>query len=58
MICGWGCSGSRRHRLDIADWGRNLVAAEFGRYGTLHVRYGMDKRGQQPRRGTVTPVMA
>ncbi len=44
-------------KLDIADWGRNAAAPEFGRYGTLHVRYGKAKRGQPPRRRNVASVM-
>src|SRR5262249_3624039 len=44
-------------RLDLADWGRNPAAAEFGRFGTLHVRYGKAVRGQPPRRRNVASVM-
>ena len=31
----------------------NPKVPEFGRYGTVHVRYGKAKRGQPPRRRTV-----
>ncbi len=61
------CNGSRTpreglrrtetSRLDIADWGRNPAAPEFGRHGMLHVRYGKAKRGQPPRRRNVASVM-
>jgi len=46
-----------RPKLDIADWGRNPAAPEFGRHGMLHVRYGKAKRGQPPRRRNVASVM-
>ena len=39
--------------LDVADWGRNPAAPEFGRFGMLHVRYGKAMRGQPPRRRAV-----
>jgi site-specific recombinase XerD len=44
-------------KLDLTDWGRNPAAAEFGRYGMLHVRYGKAVRGQPPRRRNVASVM-
>ena len=44
-------------KLDLADWGRNPAAPEFGRFGMLHVRYGKAKRGQPPRRRNVASVM-
>jgi site-specific recombinase XerD len=44
-------------KLDVADWGRNPAAPEFGRYGMLHVRYGKAVRGQPPRRRNVPSVM-
>ncbi len=58
VIYGWGLRRTEAARLDIADWGRNPAAPEFGRYGTLHVRYGKAKRGQPPRRRNVASVMA
>ena len=57
MICGWGLRRTETSRLDLADWGRNPAAAEFGRYGMLHVRYGKAVRGQPPRRRNVASVM-
>ena len=41
----------------MADFGRNPQAPQFGRYGTLNVRYGKAKRGQPPRRRNVLSVM-
>ena len=55
---GEGLRRTEAARLDIADWGRNPAAPQFGRYGTLHVRYGKAKRGQPPRRRNVASVMA
>src|SRR6266480_1456811 len=53
VIYGWGLRRTETSRLDVADWGRNPAAPEFGRHGMLHVRYGKAKRGQPPRRRTV-----
>ena len=53
VIYGWGLRRTETSRLDVADWGRNPAAPEFGRYGMLHVRYGKAKRGQPPRRRNV-----
>src|SRR5258708_26874378 len=55
---GWGLRRTETSKLDLADWGRNPSAPEFGRYGMLHVRYGKAKRGQPPRRRNVASVMA
>src|SRR5262249_61514245 len=57
VIYGWGLRRTEAARLDLADWGRNPAAAEFGRVGTLHVRYGKAVRGQPPRRRNVASVM-
>ena len=57
VIYGWGLRRTETARLDLADWGRNPVAAEFGRFGMLHVRYGKAVRGQPPRRRNVASVM-
>ena len=54
---GKGCAAPRPRKLDLADWGRNPAAPEFGRFGMLHVRYGKAKRGQPPRRRNVASVM-
>jgi site-specific recombinase XerD len=53
VMYGWGLRRSETAHLDVADWGRNPAAPEFGGHGTLHVRYGKAKRGQPPRRRTV-----
>jgi integrase/recombinase XerC len=58
VIYGWGLRRTEAARLDVADWGRNPAAPQFGRYGMLHVRYGKAKRGQPPRRRNVASVMA
>ena len=50
VIYGWGLRRTETARLDVADFGRNPRAPQFGRYGTLNVRYGKAKRGQPPRR--------
>ena len=57
VIYGWGLRRTETSKLDLADWGRNPAAPEFGRYGMLHVRYGKAKRGQPPRRRNVASVM-
>ena len=54
---GWGLRRTETARLDLADWGRNPAAPEFGRYGMLHVRYGKAVRGQPPRRRNVSSIM-
>ena len=57
VVYGWGLRRTETARLDLADWGRNPAAAEFGRFGMLHVRYGKAVRGQPPRRRNVASVM-
>jgi integrase/recombinase XerC len=57
VIYGWGLRRTETARLDVADFGRNPRASQFGRYGTLNVRYGKAKRGQPPRRRNVLSVM-
>src|SRR6185437_12509267 len=49
VIYGWGLRRTEASKLDLADWGRNPAAPEFGRHGMLHVRYGKAVRGQPPR---------
>ncbi|MCI2422882.1 tyrosine-type recombinase/integrase [Saccharopolyspora sp. K220] len=53
VMYGWGLRRAETSKLDVTDWGRNPEAPKFGRYGTLHVRYGKAKRGQPPRRRNV-----
>jgi integrase/recombinase XerC len=57
VIYAWGLRRQEASRLDLADFGRNAAAPEFGRYGMLGVRYGKAKRGQPPRRRNVASVM-
>src|SRR5882672_6034951 len=57
VLYGWGLRRTETSKLDVADWGRNPAAPEFGRYGMLHVRYGKAVRGQPPRRRNVASVM-
>jgi site-specific recombinase XerD len=54
VLYGWGL---RRTEAAKLDFGRNPAAPEFGRFGTLNVRYGKAKRGQPPRRRNVASVM-
>src|SRR6266516_2641658 len=57
VIYGWGLRRTETAKLDLTDWGRNPAAAEFGRFGMLHVRYCKAVRGQPPRRRNVASVM-
>jgi integrase/recombinase XerC len=57
VVYGWGLRRTETSKLDLADWGRNPAAPEFGRFGMLHVRYGKAVRGQPPRRRNVPSVM-
>jgi site-specific recombinase XerD len=57
VIYGWGLRRTETSKLDVVDFGRNPAAPQFGRYGTLNVRYGKAKRGQPPRRRNVLSVM-
>ncbi len=56
VVYGWGLRRTETSKLDLADWGRNPAAPEFGRFGMLHVRYGKAVRGQPPRRRNVPSV--
>jgi integrase/recombinase XerC len=38
VMYGWGLRRTETSKLDLADWGRNAAAPEFGRYGILSVR--------------------
>ncbi|MFC9842965.1 hypothetical protein [Streptomyces sp. NPDC127595] len=57
VIYGWGLRRTETSKLDLVDFGRNPQARQFGRYGTLNVRYGKAKKGQPPRRRNVLSVM-
>ena len=54
---GEGLRRTETSKLDLADFGRNPAAPEFGRFGMLNVRYGKAKKGQPPRRRNVAAVM-
>mgnify|MGYP004494879625 CR=1 FL=1 len=58
MIYGWGLRRTETAKLDLVDWARNPHAPQFGRFGSLSVRYGKAKRGQPPRRRTVLSMMS
>ena len=55
VMYGWGLRRTETSQLDVVE-GRNPQAPQFGRYGTLHVRYGKAKCGQPPRRRNVLSV--
>ncbi|MGH3629683.1 MAG: tyrosine-type recombinase/integrase [Sciscionella sp.] len=57
VIYAWGLRRTETAKLDLVDFGRNPAAAEFGRFGMLHVRFGKAVRGQPPRRRNVPSVM-
>lgn len=57
VIYAWGLRRTEATRIDLADWGRNPAAPEFGAHGSLAVRYGKAKRGGPPRRRSVLSVM-
>lgn len=57
VMYAWGLRRREAAMLDLADFGRNPAAPEFGRYGSLTVRYGKAMRGGPPRRRTVLSVM-
>jgi integrase/recombinase XerC len=58
VIYGWGLRRTETSQLDLADWGRNPAAPQFGGLGMLHVRYGKAVCGQPARRRNVASVMA
>jgi len=52
--------GLRRNEvrmLDVADFGRNPHAAEFGDYGVCYVRHGKASKGSPPKRRSVLTVL-
>ena len=58
VIYGWGLRRREVVMLDVADFTANPAAAELGRFGVVHVRYGKAMRGSPPRRRAVATVMA
>jgi len=57
VIYAWGLRRREAARLDVTDFSANVAAPEFGRYGTLLVRYGKASRGGPPKRRSVLTVM-
>jgi integrase len=53
---GYGLRRNEVRMLDVADFGRNPHAVEFGEYGVCQVRFGKAKKGSPPKRRTVLTV--
>lgn len=58
LIYAFGLRRREAAMLDVADFGPNPKAPEFGPFGALQVRYGKAMRGSPPRRRSVLAVMA
>ncbi|MCC6496887.1 MAG: tyrosine-type recombinase/integrase [Propionibacteriaceae bacterium] len=52
----FGLRRTETRMLDVADFGPNPSAAEFGGYGVVYVRYGKAQRGSPPKRRSVLTV--
>lgn len=52
----YGTRRTETRMLDVADFGRNPAATEFGEYGVLYVRHGKAKKGSPPKRRSVLTV--
>jgi len=52
----FGLRRAETRMLDLADFGRNPAAPEFGDFGMVHVRYGKAQRGSPPKRRSVLTV--
>jgi site-specific recombinase XerD len=52
----FGLRRTETRMLDLADFGPNPSAAEFGDYGVVYVRYGKAQRGSPPKRRSVLTV--
>ncbi|MGH3687732.1 MAG: hypothetical protein ACRDSM_22340, partial [Pseudonocardiaceae bacterium] len=48
----------RNSALDAVDFGRNVHAAEFGKYGLCRVRFGKAKKGSPTKQRSVLSVWA
>ncbi len=57
VVYAWGLRRREAAMLDVADFSTNPAVPEFGRFGTLAVRYGKAMRGSPPRRRQVATVM-
>lgn len=53
---GFGLRRTEAAMLDVADFGPNPHAAEFGEYGVCHVRFGKAMKGSPPKRRSVLTV--
>jgi integrase/recombinase XerC len=54
---GWGLRRRELRMLEVADFGSNPKADEFGGYGVCYVRWGKAAKGSPPRRRSVLTVM-
>jgi site-specific recombinase XerD len=54
---GWGLRRRELRMLEVADFGPNPHAEEFGAYGVCYVRWGKAAKGSPPRRRSVLTVM-
>ncbi len=52
----YGTRRTETQMLDVADFGRNPEAPEFGEHGVVYVRHGKAKRGSPPKRRSVLTV--
>jgi len=57
VVYGWGLRRREAVMLDVEDFTANPAAAQLGRFGVCHVRYGKAMRGSPPRRRAVATVM-
>ncbi|ROO62909.1 site-specific recombinase XerD [Micromonospora sp. Llam0] len=53
---GYGLRRTETRMLDVADFGTNPYAAEFGEFGVCHVRHGKATKGSPPKRRSVLTV--
>ncbi len=56
VIYAYGLRRREATRLDLADFRTNPAVPQFGRFGSVHVRYGKGVRGGPPRHRTVLTV--
>ncbi len=52
----WGLRRREVAMLELADFGTNPHASEFGSYGVLYVRWGKANKGSTPKRRSVLTV--
>ena len=53
---GYGLRRNETRMLDVADFGTNPHAGEFGEHGVCHVRHGKAMKGSAPKRRSVLTV--